>query len=75
MLLIVSGCQRALGTRDIWPAQPSLFVATDVAHVHTGPFYNRAIAAAHRCNQIAVGQFGLVDFINNPELTVSPNLL
>lgn len=63
------------GTRDIWPAQASLFVDTDVTHVHTGPFYNLTVAAAHQCSQIAVGQFGLVDFVNNPELTVSPNLL
>lgn len=54
-------------------------MATDVAQfkLHMGPFYNFALPAAHQRAHIAVRQFAPVDvdFLNNLQLTVSPNLL
>lgn len=54
--------------------------AADVArfntHTHTGQIYNSTLPTAHQCTCTAVRQFGIVDLdsLNNPKLTVSPNL-
>lgn len=56
-----------------------LSVATDVApfKIHMGPFPTFTLPAARQRARIAVRQFGPVDvdFLNNLQLTVSPNLL
>lgn len=76
---MVSRCGQALGDGRHMASSAPQFVATDVAQfkIHMGPFYNFTLPAAHQRARIAVRQFGPVneDFLNNLQLTVSPNLL